>query len=370
MANDAERRGSVEACDKTLNNAAAMVGWNTPRATDGTNGGPSQANGALSADAAKVLGRLVGWPTPATPSGGRSVSIDKMDATGRTTDGRKHTATLEHAVKFVAGWPTPKAQRPDQATHYSRGNPTLAAVAELVGWPTVTARDFKNVGTPESYRRRVAAGKAQPLPEVAQLAGWPTPTVLDRPRNPETLAKCLAFRKRNANQNTVPLYLGEVAAMAGWPTAKPADGDRGGTAARVGGRRRNLVDYAQAAGWPSPKASNSHGAGTRGEGGADLQTAALGTTPSSSPARTGSGGVLAPEFSLWLMGFPEAWQRSAPNWGDWRRWQDFMAETSERRRPTASESSRARATPSCPGSPLCSFALIWEFLTTAPRSRS
>jgi hypothetical protein len=30
-------------------------------------------------------------------------------------------------------------------------------------------------------------------------------------RDAETLAKCLAFRKRNANQNSVPLYLAEVA---------------------------------------------------------------------------------------------------------------------------------------------------------------
>lgn len=34
-------------------------GWNTPRATDGTNGGPNQAGGALPADAA-----MAGWPTP------------------------------------------------------------------------------------------------------------------------------------------------------------------------------------------------------------------------------------------------------------------------------------------------------------------
>jgi hypothetical protein len=44
-----------------------------------------------------------GWPTPNTPSGGRSVSTEKMDITGRTADGRKHTASLEHAVKFADG---------------------------------------------------------------------------------------------------------------------------------------------------------------------------------------------------------------------------------------------------------------------------
>jgi hypothetical protein len=39
--------------------AQTVAGWNTPRATDGSNGGPNQAGGALSADAA-----LAGWATP------------------------------------------------------------------------------------------------------------------------------------------------------------------------------------------------------------------------------------------------------------------------------------------------------------------
>ena len=43
-----------------LRDFAQMAGWNTPRATDGKNGGPNQAGGALPADAA-----VSGWPTPA-----------------------------------------------------------------------------------------------------------------------------------------------------------------------------------------------------------------------------------------------------------------------------------------------------------------
>ncbi len=39
--------------------AAQLAHWNTPRATDGSNGGPGQTGGALPADAA-----LAGWPTP------------------------------------------------------------------------------------------------------------------------------------------------------------------------------------------------------------------------------------------------------------------------------------------------------------------
>ena len=39
--------------------ATTLAGWNTARATDGSNGGPNQANGALSADVA-----LCGWDQP------------------------------------------------------------------------------------------------------------------------------------------------------------------------------------------------------------------------------------------------------------------------------------------------------------------
>lgn len=42
-----------------LGRVASLTGWNTPRATDGSNGGPNQAGGALPADAS-----LSGWPTP------------------------------------------------------------------------------------------------------------------------------------------------------------------------------------------------------------------------------------------------------------------------------------------------------------------
>lgn len=71
---------------------------------------PRQANLVVSA-----------WPTPNTPSGGRSRSIEKMDATGLTLDGKKHTASLEHAVKFAANWPTPMAGSPATETYNEAG---------------------------------------------------------------------------------------------------------------------------------------------------------------------------------------------------------------------------------------------------------
>lgn len=53
-----------------------------------------------------------------------------------------------------------------------------------------------------------------------------TPTSTNRERSPETLQKCAEFRKRNANQNTVPLYLGEQIKMLRTPQA--SDGEKGG----------------------------------------------------------------------------------------------------------------------------------------------
>jgi hypothetical protein len=57
MANGSQSMG---VCLSDLNmQVQAWAGWNTPRATDGSNGGPNQAGGALTPDAA-----LSGWPTP------------------------------------------------------------------------------------------------------------------------------------------------------------------------------------------------------------------------------------------------------------------------------------------------------------------
>ena len=82
--------------------------------------------------------------------------------------------------------------------------------------------------------------------------GWPSPMALDRPRTAETMAKSAAFRKRNANQNTVPLYLGEVAQLTGWPTPNTRDTRRGCNQKQLA----TEVDkwLSPMVGWPSPMA--------------------------------------------------------------------------------------------------------------------
>ena len=109
-------------------------GWNTPRATDGSNGGPNQANGALASDAA-----LAGWPT--------STARDHFPA---------------HSEEYIAA---KKAQ--------GHGMANLNDLVQLAGWPTCTATDALKQGVVSP--RPGAMG----LSETAPLAGWATASARD-----------------------------------------------------------------------------------------------------------------------------------------------------------------------------------------------
>lgn len=91
-ANDAEKRGNVADCPRNgLVTQANMSGWNTPQATDGSNGGPNQANEALSADAATVSA----WPTPTTR--------DHKDGTAKSCEKVKDSALLGRVCHTASG---------------------------------------------------------------------------------------------------------------------------------------------------------------------------------------------------------------------------------------------------------------------------
>jgi hypothetical protein len=110
---------------------------------------------------------------------------------------------------------------------------------------------------------------------IAVLSGWATPAATDRPRTPETMAKCAAFRKRNANQNSVPLYLGDQALLSAWCTPQNADGEWG---AKATATFSSLTGQALSSGLP---------------------------------AEMGDGARLNPDLARWLMRIPVAWRNCA-----------------------------------------------------------
>ena len=105
-------------------------------------------------------------------------------------------------------------------------------------WPTSSTRDHKGgynggrirngkvskdtLDVAVQAEESGLAAQANPSMDGSRLELWPTATAVNRVRNEETMAKCAAFRKRNANQNTVPVYLEEKVLMEqkAWATPR------------------------------------------------------------------------------------------------------------------------------------------------------
>jgi len=152
----------------TLHDAALLASWPTCQTRDGNRGGQAKrtTTGRSNLDDHAMLAGA--WPTPIVPNGGRSSNPETMTATGQTTDGRKHTVTLEHVAKF-ATWatPTPRDHKDgDCTTQLEQGTIPINA---LLGRQALLTSGTRPSGSPAS-----TGGRGQLNPEHSRwLMGYP-----------------------------------------------------------------------------------------------------------------------------------------------------------------------------------------------------
>lgn len=183
--------------------------------------------------------------SPALPKSAGLILSSARTCRGTQTD------SLQPSLRHWKGWATALRQE------YSARPPlaTPCGASDCSSWPSAK--------TVSGSWERDRNGNVYPTLEGAAI-NWPGPDATNRVRDEETLAKCAAFRLRNAGQKTVPLYLAEVAQE--WMAPQVPNGGRSTNhAEQVGatlyhnGKKVQMGLEAQTKQWSAPAAQNHKG---------------------------------------------------------------------------------------------------------------
>lgn len=288
--------------------------------SQGSAGGrsPSASRAGATAPSGPAAARASRSPRRARASGKRTrgTSGPSFDASSPSAVLQSSLASRLHASVDLLG--SPEFVLTWRQQDMPSGGPIcrLAARARRTsetafsGWPTPCTSEGRGAdpSPPESKYRASGHWRMLTLERAASFASWPTPTATDAERRGNVTPVSAALNLNGA---------ATLASLAGWPT--PLASDDKGTS---GGRGRDSNPSLRVmAGWATPAARDDRhpnarsyadrGGGTKGEQLPNqvhqLLTPDPGTPSPSSSAKTARCGVLNPEFSRWLMGYPAAW---------------------------------------------------------------
>ncbi len=248
-------------------------------------------------------GRRKGRKTPAISGRYSGPSSASVDLTWSLWNKLKEQLGWGTSIEFLQSWKqkgTASGRRYWEHTAYPRhirgkgsgSRPTPGP------WPTPSTEAHGRHSVQNTLEKAKKGVRQQiSTQEAARLAAWPTPDTVNAVRQSKGYGPNLRM-------------------IASWSTPKASDGSQSLDVYPRGNLTLKGQSKKAVAPWASPAARDykpEKGNLKPRKEGAPLSRQARGTSSSSTDASTGkSEGVLNPEFSCWLMGYPQEWLQSCP----------------------------------------------------------